>query len=64
MNEEYIPEDVLHNNILYESEKILYFALKRRYIKDLQFIWPIVKAYRKVVNDEQCKRTQNILGEV
>lgn len=53
MSEPYIEEDVLHNNILYTSERLLWEALCRKDIKGAQFIWPIVKAYRKVVNDEQ-----------
>lgn len=64
MNKECISKDVLHNHILYQSEKLLCEALLRKDIKGVQFIWPIVKAYRKVVSDEQCKLSQNVLGEV
>ena len=52
-NEPYIEEDVLHNNILYTSERLLWKALCCKDIKGAQFIWSIVKAYRKVVNNER-----------
>lgn len=59
-NKEYTSEDVLHNHILYQSEKLLCEALLRKDIKGIQFIWPIVKAYRKIVNDEYKQYAQRL----
>ena len=59
MSEPFVEEDVLHNHILYQSERLLCEALLRKDVKGIQSIWPIVKAYRKIVSDEQCKRLYN-----
>lgn len=59
-NEPYIEEDVLHSHILYTSERLLFEALCRKDIKGAQFIWTIVKAYRKIVNDEYKQYAQRL----
>lgn len=55
-NELYIPEDVLHSNILYESERYLLHSLSVKDVDSVKLLWEIVSFYSRVTEQEEVSR--------
>lgn len=56
-NEQYVPEDVLHSNILYESERYLLHSLFVKDMDSVKLLWEIVSFYSKVTEREEASRS-------
>lgn len=59
-NEQYVPEDVLHNNILYESERYLLHSLFVKDMDSVKILWEIVSFYSKVTKQEEASRNLSV----
>lgn len=56
-NEQYVPEDVLHSNILYESERYLLHSLFVKDMDSVKLLWESVSFYSKVTEREEASRS-------
>ena len=59
-NEQYVPEDVLHSNILYESERYLLHSLFVKDMDSVKLLWEIVSFYSKVTEREEASRNLSV----
>lgn len=59
-NEQYVPEDVLHSNILYESERYLLHSLFVKDMDSVKILWEIVSFYSKVTEREEASRNLSV----
>lgn len=60
MNEQYVPEDVLHSNILYESERYLLHSLSVKDVDSVKLLWEIVSFYHRVTEQEEASRNLSV----
>lgn len=59
-NEQYVPENVLHNNILYESERYLLHSLFVKDMDSVKLLWEIVSFYSRVTEQKEKSRNLSI----